>query len=426
MWLPESRGRNALVHSSWLLANTQKLVVATGIANIYARDPMAMANGQRALAEQSDGRFLLGVGVSHRPMVEGLRGHTYGKPVATMRAYLKAMREAPYAARGQPRGDAADRRRGARAADDGAVGRAWPTARIPTMSIPAHTAEARKILGPGKLLAPRGLGIARKRSGEGARRAAARRCRTICSSTITSTTGAARVFGDADLAGGGSDRFIDAIVAWGDEAAIRKRIQEHWDAGADHVCIQPISPDGGREVDERVLELLAPTPAILTLWRTPAPTLFARRSRRRRSPASRRPAERGSSDMYSETTRSIKVTVKPFYLEDHSSPADGHYVWAYHVRIENRGDETVQLRRRHWQITDSRGQVQEVRGPGVVGEQPVLGPGRELRIHQQQPAADAVRHHGRQLRDGDARRREFSVRIPAFSLDSPQQPVRLN
>src|SRR5438046_5511645 len=98
LWLPESRGRNVLAHSAWLLANTQKLIVATGIANIYARDPMAMANGQRGLNEQSDGRFLLGVGVSHRPMVQGLRGHAYGKPVATMRAYLEAMRAAPYQA----------------------------------------------------------------------------------------------------------------------------------------------------------------------------------------------------------------------------------------------------------------------------------------------------------------------------------------
>src|SRR5690349_22802887 len=83
----------------------------------------------------------------------------------------------------------------------------------------------------------------------------------------------------------------------------------------------------------------------------------------------------GGSRMYSETTRSIKVTVKPFYLEDQSSPGDNHYVWAYHVRIENHGGETVQLRRRHWRITDGLGRVQEVRGPGVVGEQPVLQPG---------------------------------------------------
>src|SRR5215831_11236518 len=98
LWIPESRGRNALVHSSWLLANTQRLIVATGIANIYARDPMAMANGQRGLAEQSADRFLLGLGVSHRPTVEGLRGHRYGHPVATMRAYLEAMRDTPYPA----------------------------------------------------------------------------------------------------------------------------------------------------------------------------------------------------------------------------------------------------------------------------------------------------------------------------------------
>src|SRR6266403_1468154 len=98
LWIPESRGRNALVHSSWLLANTQKLIVATGIANIYARDAMAMANGQRALAEQSDGRFLLGIGVSHAPSVTGLRGHHYGKPVATMRSYLREMQLAPYLA----------------------------------------------------------------------------------------------------------------------------------------------------------------------------------------------------------------------------------------------------------------------------------------------------------------------------------------
>src|SRR5437868_13745704 len=102
LWLPESRGRDVLVHSSWLLANTKTLIIAPGIANIYARDAMAMANGQRALAEQSSGRFLLGVGVSHAPMVAGLRGHHYGKPVATMRAYLEAVAAAPYLAPDPP------------------------------------------------------------------------------------------------------------------------------------------------------------------------------------------------------------------------------------------------------------------------------------------------------------------------------------
>src|SRR3954447_19529724 len=98
LWPPESRGRNIMAHSAWLLANTKTLIVAPGIANIYARDPMGMAAGQKGLNEQSGGRFLLGIGVSHAPSVEGLRGHPSGKPVATMRSYLEKMRDAPYAA----------------------------------------------------------------------------------------------------------------------------------------------------------------------------------------------------------------------------------------------------------------------------------------------------------------------------------------
>jgi ApaG protein len=130
--------------------------------------------------------------------------------------------------------------------------------------------------------------------------------------------------------------------------------------------------------------------------------------------------------MYSQTTRSIKVTVKPFYLEDQSSPADNHYVWAYHVRIENCGRETVQLRRRHWRITDNRGQVQEVRGPGVVGEQPVLAPGESFEYTSGTPLATPsgimVGTYDMETRDGET----FAVDIPAFSLDSPHQPVRPN
>ena len=98
LWTPESRGRNVLVAASWILAGTKTLNVASGIANIYARDAMAMANAHRGLNEQSGGRFLLGLGVSHVPLVAGVRGHTYGKPVATMRAYLEAMKAAPYQA----------------------------------------------------------------------------------------------------------------------------------------------------------------------------------------------------------------------------------------------------------------------------------------------------------------------------------------
>ena len=130
--------------------------------------------------------------------------------------------------------------------------------------------------------------------------------------------------------------------------------------------------------------------------------------------------------MYSETTRSISVTVRPFYLEDQSSPAEGHYVWAYRVRIENRGAETVQLRRRHWKITDGRGQVQEVRGPGVVGEQPVLGPGQSFEYTSgtplPTPSGIMVGSYEMELPNGEC----FAVAIPAFSLDSPHQPRPLN
>jgi probable F420-dependent oxidoreductase len=255
LWIPESRGRNALVHSSWLLANTQRLIVATGIANIYARDPMAMANGQRGLNEQSEGRFLLGIGVSHQPMVQGLRGHTYGKPVATMRAYLDAMRAAPYQAP-EPRerpltivaalGPRMMALSGERA--DGAH---------PYNTTAQHTAAARSILGVGKLLCPE-VWVLLERDAETARRAARQALSRYLQLDNYVNSWRRQGFGEDDLAGGGSPRFLDAMVAWGDEAAIRARIQAHWDAGADHVCIQPISPQGSRQVDERVLELLAP------------------------------------------------------------------------------------------------------------------------------------------------------------------------
>ena len=130
--------------------------------------------------------------------------------------------------------------------------------------------------------------------------------------------------------------------------------------------------------------------------------------------------------MYSETTRSITVIVKPFYLEDQSSPGDGRYVWAYHIRIENHGPETVQLRNRHWRITDSLGRVQEVRGPGVVGQQPVLGPGESYEYTSgtplSAPSGIMVGSYEMETAGGE----NFDVAIPAFSLDSPHQPIRLN
>ena len=162
LWVPESRGRNVLVISSWLLANTKTLTVATGIANIYARDPQATASGQLALAEQSGGRFLLGLGVSHVPLVEGLRGHIYGKPVETMRDYVEAMRRASYAA---PRPAEAPKTVIA-ALGPGmlALAGSHTDGAHPYLVSPAHTREARHILGPDKLLCPEQTVLARDRS----------------------------------------------------------------------------------------------------------------------------------------------------------------------------------------------------------------------------------------------------------------------
>lgn len=130
--------------------------------------------------------------------------------------------------------------------------------------------------------------------------------------------------------------------------------------------------------------------------------------------------------MYSETTRSIRVTVEPIYLDDQSAPEDNHYVWAYHVRIENEGQQTVQLVNRYWQITDALGQVQEVRGAGVVGEQPVLEPGGsfEYTSGTPLPTPSGIMLGSYEMEDTKGGR--FSVTIPAFSLDSPYQRINLN
>jgi ApaG protein len=125
--------------------------------------------------------------------------------------------------------------------------------------------------------------------------------------------------------------------------------------------------------------------------------------------------------MFSETTRSIKITVRPSFLPEQSSPGEGHFAWAYRIRIENLGDETVQLRTRHWRITDAMGRVQEVRGPGVVGETPVLKPGESFEYQSgvplETPSGIMAGSYRMQTTAGE----QFDVHVPAFSLDSPHQ-----
>ena len=130
--------------------------------------------------------------------------------------------------------------------------------------------------------------------------------------------------------------------------------------------------------------------------------------------------------MYEAVTDGIKVLVKPFFLEDQSSPAEHHYVWAYQISIENMSVETVQLRNRFWRITNAVGQVEEVQGPGVVGEQPVLGPGDSVQYTSGAPltTSSGIMVGTYEMEGADGRM--FDVAIPAFSLDSPHQRVQLN
>lgn len=130
--------------------------------------------------------------------------------------------------------------------------------------------------------------------------------------------------------------------------------------------------------------------------------------------------------MYTKTTRNITVSVEPQFLEDQSHPGDGHFVWAYHVKIANEGGETVQLRNRHWRIVDARGRVHEVRGPGVVGEQPVLEPGKSFEYTSGTPLATPSGFMAGSYEMETPGGETFDVEIPPFSLDSPHQRRQIN
>jgi len=257
LWVPESRGRNVVVISSWLLAATKTLTIATGIANIYARDAQASAAGQMALAEQSGGRFLLGLGVSHVPLVEGLRGHRYGKPVETMRGYLEAMRRATYAAPAPP--EPPKTVIAALGPNMLALAASHADGAHPYLVTPSHTKDARRILGPGKLLCPEQTVVAETDPAKARRIGRAWLGRYLEMANYRNNL--LRLgFAASDLANGGSDHLVDEVIAWGDTSAIRRRIDEHWSAGADHVCIQALDSTEGAPArpDERLLAALAP------------------------------------------------------------------------------------------------------------------------------------------------------------------------
>ncbi len=129
---------------------------------------------------------------------------------------------------------------------------------------------------------------------------------------------------------------------------------------------------------------------------------------------------------YSAITRGISVSVEPVYLEANSSPADAQYVWAYHVSIHNQGRETVQLRSRHWRIMNSRGDLNEVKGPGVVGEEPVLKPGESFQYTSGAPLTTPSGIMTGSYQMQNERGELFDIAIPSFSLDIPDQPSLVN
>lgn len=240
LWFGEAAGREALTSAGLLLAATKRIVIATGIANIYARDAVTMAAGQKTLAEAYPGRFLLGLGVSHVPLVEKLRGHRYEKPVATMRAYLEEMDKAPY--HSVPLAVKPARVLAALGPKMLELSGELADGAHPYNVNPEHTAEARKILGPRPYLCPE-QAVVLETNPEKARKVA-RAFLAIYLTLPNYTNNLLRLgFDEGDLKDGGSNKLIDAIVAWGDLNAIGKRIQEHHAAGADHVCVQVLTAD---------------------------------------------------------------------------------------------------------------------------------------------------------------------------------------
>jgi probable F420-dependent oxidoreductase len=240
IWFGEGVGtKECFTQAGALLGWTERAVVATGIANIYARDPMAMANGARTLADAYPARFLLGIGVSHAPSVAE-RGHDYRRPLGTMSAYLDAMESAAFrcvepaepapvvlAALGPKMlALAAERTRGAH----------------PYFTPPEHTAMARELMREGPLLAPEQAFVLG--TDPASARAKAREHMRYYLVLDNYRRNLLRLgFAEDELDDGGSARLVDAIVAWGDVDAVAERVREHLDAGADHVCVQAVGDD---------------------------------------------------------------------------------------------------------------------------------------------------------------------------------------
>jgi probable F420-dependent oxidoreductase len=249
-WHPESRGYEAMSLGTYLLSKSEKLVIGSSIANIYARDAYTARRGMISMNDLHGGRYILGLGVSHIPMVEGLRGHKYDKPLGAMSAYLDAVyKDAPadspvvVAALGPKML---------------ALSGAKSMGAVPYNVTPKHTAEAAKILGKSKILA-----VEQKVTIEtdpAKARALGRKELARYMVLPNYRNNWLRIgFSEAELANGGSDKFIDAMCLWGDANTVKKGLRAHFDAGATHVCLQPVHADGDFAARDKMLAALADT-----------------------------------------------------------------------------------------------------------------------------------------------------------------------
>lgn len=253
LWVAEAVGRDPFVSSGVLLAATNTLKLATGIANIYARDPMTMVAGQKTLAEAYPGRFLLGLGVSHAHLVSNVRKHDYSKPYSYMVDYLDRMDTALFMAKGPD--DDGGRVLAALGPKMLQLSATKANGAHPYFTTPEHTATARAVMGADALLAPEQMVVLETDPTEARR--IARQGMSVYMRAPNYLNNLRRLgFGDGDFTDGGSDRLVDAIVAWGSEEQIAARVAEHHAAGADHVCVQVLQD--GMAMPEARWRRLAP------------------------------------------------------------------------------------------------------------------------------------------------------------------------
>jgi probable F420-dependent oxidoreductase len=252
LWYPESGGFESMSVGGFMLGSTSTLKIGSSIASIYARDAFTSRRGMISLNDLYGGRFILGLGVSHMPMVEGIRGHTYEKPVPMMRRYLQALKQDEADADSWPICIAALRPLMLKLAAEMTQGA------IPYNTTPRHTAAARKLLGAGKWLAVEQK-VTLETDPDKARGLGRKELARYLVLDNYRNAWLEMGFTAQDLADGGSDAFIDAMVLWGDVEKVKAGLRAHFDAGATHVAIQPVHPNGDGATREAILTALADT-----------------------------------------------------------------------------------------------------------------------------------------------------------------------